>query len=107
MAQIRWEPNVVGADEEDLRLCGEALLDDAKALAPDLSGEMKASGFVRVEGDSVRIGFGTEYAVKQHYRTDFEHPQGGGALFLKKAVDEFGPVVEQILAEQLRRRLGG
>lgn len=107
MAQLRWEPNVVGADEEDLRLCGDALLDEAKALAPDLSGDMKRSGFVRVEGNAVKVGFDAEYAVKQHYRTDFEHPRGGEALFLKKAVDEFGPVVEQILAEQLRRRLGG
>ncbi|QTJ64977.1 hypothetical protein HYG77_04765 [Rhodococcus sp. ZPP] len=107
MAQLRWQPNVVGADSEDLRLCGEALLDDAKALAPELSGDLKRSGFVRVEGDAVKIGFGAEYAVKQHYRQDFEHPRGGEVFFLMKAVEEFGPVVEQILAEQLRRRLGG
>lgn len=107
MAQLRWEPNVIGANEEDLRQCGDSLLDDAKALAPDLSGDLKRSGFVRVEGDTVVIGFAAEYAVKQHYRTDFQHPRGGEAFFLKKAIDNSGPVLEQILAEQIQRRLGG
>jgi hypothetical protein len=35
----------------------------------------------------VEVGFGTEYAVYQHERTELHHPKKGEAKYLQKAVD--------------------
>lgn len=108
MADLRWTgtADLSELGPEAMRLAGDALLDEAKARAPELSGEMKDSGFVDIDGAEATVGFGSPYAVKQHYKKNYRHPRGGEAFFLKKAVDSFAPIFEQILAEEMRRRFG-
>lgn len=90
-----------------LEVAGRMLADDAVARAPRRTGRLAASAYSEVrDDDTVRVGFTAPYAVKQHYRQDFEHPTGD-AMFLADAAGDFGPQLEDIVAEQLRRRLGG
>lgn len=36
----------------------------------------------------VEVGFGTDYAVKQHEETRYQHPRGGEAKYLETAMQE-------------------
>jgi hemolysin activation/secretion protein len=61
--------------------------------APVKDGVLRSSAYVappQEEGGalSVEVGFGTVYAAVQHEREDFEHPRGGEAKYLEKAVAE-------------------
>lgn len=108
MAELRWtgQAELSGLGPEAMRLATDALLDDARARAPRLTGELADSGFSEVDGSSGKVGFRAPYAVRQHYKKNYRHPSGGESMFLKNAVDAFGPTFEQILAEEYRRSLG-
>lgn len=97
-------PGLAAARGRALRLAGEALLDEAKARTPVESGELRDSGAVTVHGDEATIGFDAIYAVRQHFRADFVH-DNGEAFFLQNAAADFGPQMEQILAETIGREL--
>lgn len=102
----RLPEDITEARRAALEAAGQAMLDEASSRAPVLSGELVESGFVESDGVTVRVGFDAPYAVKQHYRTDFEHPGGGGAMFLYDAAGDFGPEFERIAAAEVARRLG-
>jgi len=52
------------------------------------------------------VGFNTPYALKQHERTDFNHPKGGKAKYLedplKENADRYGKLLEQRTREALK-----
>lgn len=81
---------------------GEVILDNARARAPKLTGDLVQSGFADGGPRGVRVGFDAPYAVKQNFKKQ-NHPRGGQRLFLNKAVDESGPEIEQIIADEFRR----
>ncbi|WP_439030218.1 hypothetical protein [Gordonia terrae] len=104
-----WSLNVdiAAAAQTGARRAGEFVLDEAKSRAPILSGELVESGRVVEEGaNGVRVGFDAPHAKRQHF-VDYEHPRGGERLFLKNAIDASRAQVEQIVADEIRQRLGG
>jgi hypothetical protein len=87
----RLEKAAPGAVSRALYQQGVMVLGDAIRRAPVETGVLRSSGYVappQEEGGStvVEVGFGTVYAEVQHEREDFEHPQGGEAKYLEKAV---------------------
>lgn len=42
----------------------------------------------REKSVGVELGFGTDYAIFVHERTDLRHPRGGEAKFLERSIDE-------------------
>lgn len=87
----RLEKDAPGAVARALYQQGVAVLGDAIRRAPVETGVLRSSGYVappQEEGGHavVEVGFGTAYAEVQHDREDFEHPQGGEAKYLEKAV---------------------
>lgn len=77
-------------------IAGAALLDEAQAVAPVVTGAFKRSGFVDVDGDEVRVGFDVDYAGYV----------GAEDRMLEKVTERFAPQMAQIVAEELRRSLG-
>jgi hypothetical protein len=74
----------------------QEIMVEAKALAPEESGDMKKSGYVTPpevrNGADVTLesGFGgesSEYVVRQEMDTTLNHPKGGQALFFTTALD--------------------
>ncbi len=101
----------VGALTAALYQMGFAIMGRSKRLVPVDTGRLRASGYVAppVGGalePVVEIGYGTNYAVPVHERTEVNHPVGQ-AMFLKKAVDDlsqgFARKVATLGAENLRR----
>jgi len=81
-------------------------LDDATARAPKLDRDLVNSAKADfVDDDTVRISFGTDYAVKQNFK-DMDHPNGGERFFLNSAMDDLRPRIEQVLADELRQAFG-
>lgn len=104
---MTWNvPNLASVRGAALTQAAEALLEDAKARAPVESGELRESGYLAlIDDDTVRVGFTAPYAVRQHFVKRFRHDEGGPG-FLSDAVEDFGPRLEAIVAEGIRRRLG-
>lgn len=55
-------------------------------------GDLRGSAYYRTEvtrdGITAEVGFSSPYALKQHESLEFNHPQGGEAKFLQKALEE-------------------
>lgn len=68
----------------------------AKRIVPVDTGTLKGSGYAtfpnsRGNNVIVELGFGgaaKDYAVAQHERTDYRHPEGGEAKYLEKPMME-------------------
>lgn len=101
-------PKNVGSDiSSALKRAGEAFLDDVIAGAPRRTGKMADSATAElVDDDTIRVGFGVPYAVFQEQKTIYEHDDGKAGFFAS-AAESIGPKVEQIVADELRRKLGG
>ena len=105
---LEWK-GVAGLDKaiaNGLQMAADALKDDAVHRSPDDSGELDASATAEVDGREATVGFSSEYAVVQHERTDYRHDDGE-AKFLENAAEAFPSQFEQILAEQIKRTIGG
>lgn len=69
---------------------------------PDPLVSLAASGRVERHGPGVAVVvFETAYAVKQHEAQHFEHPRGGGAKYLERALTELAPRFEHFVAERV------
>lgn len=88
----RWEE----AAATGLYLVGNNIMAKSKREVPVKTGLLKASGYVtppQAQGDRVEVelGYGgngsRDYAVIQHERMDYRHPNGGKAKFLQDPVD--------------------
>lgn len=100
-------PSVIQAQEAAVRRAGEALLDDAKARTPVLTGELRDSAeLVYLGPASVRVEYTAPHAHLQH-AGDYEHPRGGEKEFLANAATEARSQLGDIIADELRQRLGG
>lgn len=84
-------PRGIKAVGAGLYLEGNNIMGDSKKQAPVDIATLKNSGYVTlpdVSGNNVTVelGFGgpaKKYAVIQHERTDFKHPEGGKAKYLQ------------------------
>ncbi|AOE44290.1 head-to-tail connector protein [Gordonia phage Eyre] len=100
------EVDIADAAQAGARRAGEFVLDEAKSRAPVLSGELRESGrVVEHGGNGVSVGFDAPHAKRQHF-VDYEHPRGGERLFLTNAIEASKAQVEQIVADEIRQRLG-
>ena len=73
---------------EALNVVGEETMEEAKRRTPVLTGHLRRSGLVHhasARDLSVRLTFGTEYAVFVHERTELRH-RVGEAKFLENAL---------------------
>ncbi|WP_139104667.1 HK97 gp10 family phage protein [Gordonia sp. UCD-TK1] len=108
MMPAQWSLNVdmARAAAEGVRRGGELILDEAKQRAPSLTGELRESGEVReISADGVRVTFTAPHARRQH-NVDYEHPRGGERNFLENAQEHVRPQLEQLVAAEIRSRLG-
>ncbi len=55
---------------------------------PRDTGALAESCEVVVSGKEGSIGYGTEYAVAQHERTDYAHPNGANAKYLENPLND-------------------
>lgn len=81
---------------------GLAILADAVKLTPVDTGRLRASHYATPpEAGVVEIGFGADYALPVHERTEVRHTTGE-AKFLQKAVDKHRSGYADWIARQTR-----
>lgn len=86
----------------------EHTLGDAQQLAPVDTGDLKASDQVgRASGVDlkVEIGFNTDYAAIVHEDLQANHPNGGEAKYLEKAIRKMYPQLLTYVAVEVRKVL--
>lgn len=76
-------------------------------LTPIETGDLRQNMTAQAEGAEGVVFNPLVYAARQHEETGWNHPRGGQAKFLKAAVDSEGPKVAQMMANQIRKALGG
>lgn len=92
--RIREMPRAVAAGSYML---GNVIMTEAKRRTPADTGTLRGSGYVEnpvMSGNTAKttLGFGgaaKAYAVVQHERLDFKHPNGGEAKFLENAITAY------------------
>ena len=92
---------------------GNNVMADSKRRVPVRYGTLKGSGYVTMPETSgttvtVEMGYGgpaEAYAIVQHERLDFHHPEGGEAKYLERAVNAARPAIPREVAEIARRAL--
>lgn len=93
-----------GAAEAAARAAGEHVLDVAKANVAVDTGELKDSGTVKASGNQATISFDAEHATSVH-----ENHRGVSTSpkFLERAMVEEKSKVQRIVADEVRKALGG
>lgn len=93
-----------GAAEAAARAAGEVVLEAAKETVAVATGELRDSGSVKASGTTATISFDAEHAVAVHenYRGVSSSPK-----FLERALLEEKVKVQQALADEVRKALGG
>lgn len=83
----------------------------AVELAPVESGTLRGTAYDTVAGhfDQVigSIHFPEPYAARQHEHMEYNHPQGGEAKFLEKAMLEKAENMREQLAAEFQKLFGG
>lgn len=106
--------DIADAARRGLLEAGKAVLEASDVLAPREpvarhGVHMVETGFVRVipgaEDDAVAIGYRAFWAVWQHERLDYNHPNGGEAKFLEIPLVASGSADMEIVAANVRRAL--
>ena len=93
------------AAQDAIREAGRDVLRLAREKSPTLTGDSDKSGFISVDDLTVQVGFTSFVSRLQHEDLDNQHPQGGEAKFLEKAVDVVD--IEAIAAAKIRAAFGG
>lgn len=87
---------------------GEAILADATERCPVDTGRLRTSGYCapprRAGRNRIEVGFGTDYAVPVHERTDVSHDKGE-PKFLTKAVANQLPQALEIIARNAEKHI--
>lgn len=81
------------------------ILDVSNENAPEDQRDLKDSGKVDQDGFAGDITYDAEYAVAQHERLDFHHPNGGSAKYLESAMNTEAAKVAEIIAREVRGKL--
>lgn len=89
---------------------GMQLWNKAVRLTPVEFGVLRNSAYVsppveRGNNVTVEVGFGTQYAIPQHERLDYQHPRGGQAKYLSTAVVQAQPGALERLGERIQRNV--
>lgn len=94
------------AVREGVRDTAKDVLKVAKELAPKDTRALVRSGKIRVNDMEVTVSFTAPHAYLQHERLDYDHPNGGEAKYLEKAVDIVGAEKAIIAGVTARLRRG-
>lgn len=81
--------NVEAAIERGIFMACEALKANALDRTPFAEGDLRQSAMASAEGTRGVVSYNTPYAVRQHEDVTLNHPNGGEAKFLEKAVNDF------------------
>jgi hypothetical protein len=89
---------------------GMGLWNAAVKRTPVEFGVLRNSAYVspptqRGANVTVEVGFGTEYAIPQHERLDYQHPRGGEAKYLSNAIALAQPGALERLAKRTQRNV--
>ena len=92
------------ATEAAARVAGEHVLDAAQAKITVDTGELRDSGSVEVSGATATVSFDADHATSVH-----ENHRGVSTSpkFLEKALVEEKARVQRIVADEVRKVLGG
>lgn len=90
-----------------LQLSTQLLLAEAVKIVPLYEGTLQDSGKATVDEVSLEghVTFDSPYAVVQHERMDFIHPNGRQAKYLENPWRANAAKFAAIIAEQIRREL--
>jgi hypothetical protein len=92
--------------QEAISLEALEMLAESRPLVPVKYGRLRNSGYAKparsIENPVAQVGYGTDYAVPVHERTEVHH-EVGQALFLKVVVDRRERGYVDRLAERVRR----
>lgn len=86
-----------------LREIGLDLSGKSVKRAPLDTADLRGSGFSKVEGDSVTVGFTAVYALRQHEEMNYNHPRGGEAKYLERPFRENTAKYIKHLADSTKR----
>jgi hypothetical protein len=92
-----------------LQLSTELLLGEAVKIVPLEEATLQDSGKATVDEEKLegKVTFETPYAVVQHERLDFHHPNGRKAKYLETPWRENAEKFAELIAFQIKRALGG
>jgi hypothetical protein len=95
-------------------MLGNEIMTDSKRRTPVDTGTLKGSGFVTQPEERggwivSTLGYGgpaKDYAVAQHEKTEYAHPEGGEAKFLENAANAFTGSGARIVRETALKVFG-
>lgn len=85
---------------------GFALQAEAQRRTPIEFGVLRNSAYTAPPSERslvAEVGFGTEYAITQHERTELRHPRGGEAKYLENAIGARSAGMAERLAQRIAR----
>lgn len=98
---VKWAKRYPPATAAALYRAGVRIERQAVQRTPVEYGVLRNSRYVAPPADEqnprVEVGYGTDYAVAVHERTELAHPRGGEAKYLQRAVDaEMGDMLQKL-----------
>lgn len=112
--EVEWKGKAANAAARrgairGLQLATELLLAEAVKIVPLDEATLQDSGKATVDEEKLegKVTFDTPYAVVQHERLDFHHPNGRKAKYLETPWRENAETFGQLIAYQIKRALGG
>ena len=108
VALLRASREAREAAAEALHKSGEHILKESNKLVPVDTGKLKRSGRVVVNEQDLTVGVGydTPYAARQHEDMTLNHPNGGEAKFLEKAMHSEARRCREIIRDEFIKQLG-
>lgn len=97
---------LLAAAEAGVEKAAEHVLDVSQRDVPVDKGELKASGRVQATGLKAQIGYTDPISIMVHENMQAQH-DNGHAKFLENALNSQRTEAAQIVAEEIRRKLGG
>lgn len=100
---------IADGEIEGLELGAEHILGESRLLVPYEEGELSRSGATSVDRDArtAAISYNKPYAARQHEEMTWRHDDDRQAKYLEMPFLREAPVVREIIAAQIRRKLIG
>jgi len=108
--RMEWNGNRVEAIIQDATVDGlgkaaEHLLGESRRIVPIEEATLERSGVASVDPARMMsaVSFDTVYAVRQHEELTWRHDAGRSAKYLERPMHEQAPVIQQIIAAEVRK----
>ena len=110
MFSMRWfgevaERRVDEAGHAGAQIAGQRVLSAANQLVPLLSGTLRDTGTVDVEGSEATVSYNTKYAAILHEHPEWNFRNGRDGHWLQDAAERSGAEVADDYGKQIRMRL--